>query len=321
MVTTLLLHHGKVAGRDLPLDDLKQTWAETPQAVVWIDLSDPTVEEVQAVLEGVFGFHPLTIEDCLTETPYPRLEDYGEYAHLVVHAVEFDRVESFRTSELDLFIARNFLVTFHRRRLGPIDTILDRVTRHPAIARQGERLAHAILDLLVEDYKPVLAEIRSDLEEVEEEVVETGGTALDRIVTVRQEVAHLRRLLRPQRLVLNRLASGTIRAVRPKQVPWFRDLADDLGRLEEQTANWQDQLVLLFRLQLNRTNRETNDGIRILTALTALGFPLFLLGTWFSMNFEDMPLLDSPHAYAATIFLTLAATASMALWLRKRGLL
>ena len=62
---------------------------------LWVDLEKPTAEETQMVLEQIFHFHPLSIEDCVAVSPSPKVEEYtpkegdrfAPYLFLVVHAV------------------------------------------------------------------------------------------------------------------------------------------------------------------------------------------------------------------------------------------
>ena len=42
---------------------------------LWVDLEKPTAEEVKFVLEDVFHFHPLSIEDCVAVSSTPKVEE------------------------------------------------------------------------------------------------------------------------------------------------------------------------------------------------------------------------------------------------------
>lgn len=326
MLRLLLIRDGRVAARDLPVDEFKLAWAESPSAVVWADLESPADDEARAVLEGVFNFHPLTIEDCLVETPNPKIEDYGDYVYFIMHAVGFNRTEQFRTDEIDFFVGKGFLVTYRRGPVKAVSAVLERLERGGLPVRHADRLVLLVLEALVDHYKPALDEVRRDVDGVEEAVLHDDGKGAssrltERLLEVRKELGAFRRLLRPQRLLLDQLASGRVKAFRAAMLPYVRDLGDDLARMEDQVSSWQDQVMLSFRIFLNRSSSEANAGIRVLTALTALAIPLMLVGTWFAMNFPGMPLLDSGAAYAGALVATAVGTLLMAVWLRRRGLL
>jgi hypothetical protein len=45
---------------------------------LWVDLESPTPDEWKEVLEKIFHFHPLSIEDCVQPSPSPKVESLGE---------------------------------------------------------------------------------------------------------------------------------------------------------------------------------------------------------------------------------------------------
>jgi magnesium transporter len=86
MITTLVFRETRFAALNPPVDTLATLRTE-PGALLWVDLSQPTDEEIKQVLETTFAFHPLAIEDCVADSPFPKLEEYEDYLYLVMHAV------------------------------------------------------------------------------------------------------------------------------------------------------------------------------------------------------------------------------------------
>jgi magnesium transporter len=158
-----------------------------------------------------------------------------------------------------------------------------------------------------------------EIEELEEAVLDRTKVGLDvRIVELRNDLSALRQIIRPQRELVAELALGKSVFFRKKLLPYLRDLHDEFQRIEELAISWSDQGILLFRVYLNRSSHETNEGIRVLTALTAITLPLLIIGGWFGMNFRVMPLLDSRAAYWSMLGLTIALTAGLFVYLRRR---
>src|SRR5687768_3723604 len=56
------------------------------QGCLWVDLESPSDAE-RGILERVFAFHKLAIENCFAQSNHPRIDDYGDYFYLVVHGV------------------------------------------------------------------------------------------------------------------------------------------------------------------------------------------------------------------------------------------
>jgi magnesium transporter len=64
MIHSFIFSDGKVVGDNLEIEALRLVRADKG-LLLWVDLDDPTHEEIKTVLDGVFQFHPLAIEDCV----------------------------------------------------------------------------------------------------------------------------------------------------------------------------------------------------------------------------------------------------------------
>src|SRR5215212_6013880 len=148
---------------------------------LWVDLEKPTAEEAKMVLEDIFHFHPLSIEDCVMVSPSPKVEEYvpkeedrfAPYLFMVIHGVDYSRKDGvFATSELNFFLGKNFLVTYHETPLRSVHTTEEQCLKGTVhIARAPDRVAHTLLDSIVENYRPALEELSFELAELEQKVV------------------------------------------------------------------------------------------------------------------------------------------------------
>lgn len=320
MIYSFVFSEGKLVGRDLDLDALRQTRTEKGR-VLWIDLYNPTDEEFKSILDDLFHFHPKAIEDCVTPSALPKMEDYDEYLFVVAHGVDFTRREKFNTTDLEMFLGKDYLVTFHRTHLKSIQAAMDRCIKATGVVARGpDRLAHVVLDLLVDNYKPVVDELRVELDGIEETVLsqDCGKELIPRLLEVKREVARLRQIIRPQRELVNRLAHGDSKFIRALMLPYFRDLRDSLIHVDNAAATFADQLLISFDLYLSKSDFEANEGIKALTALTALTLPATLIATWYGMNFVNMPELQSRYGYPIATVVTLVLTYIMWRWCKRR---
>jgi len=316
MIHSFVFSDGKLVSRDLEIEALRLVRGDKG-LILWVDLDQPTDDEIKLILEGVFAFHPLAIEDCVTPSSLPKIEDYDDYLFMVTHAVDFNRTEKFATTELDLFLGKEFLVTFHRTPLRSVATALERVAK--STARGPDRLAHTLLDHLVDNYQPVMDELRAELEELEECVLARDSThqkLVNELLAVRGDFSRLRQIVRPQRDVIDRLARGDSKFIRPNLLPYYRDLRDNLARLEDTAVNFHERLMIAFDIYLNKAAFEANEGIKFLTAITAVTIPVMVVGTWFGMNFEAMPELRRGYPWA--IGITIFTTILMVIYLKKK---
>jgi magnesium transporter len=317
MIRSFVFSDGKLVGQDLEREALRLVRADKG-LLLWVDLDNPTEEETKFVLENVFQFHPLAIEDCVQPNSLPKVEDYEDYLFIVTHAVDFSRTDKFSTIELDFFLGKDYLVTFHTATLRAIATLTDRYAKSVGAGPRGpDRITHTVIDLLVDNYAPVVDELRAELEELEEHVLSQASgqkAVVAELLHVRSDFTRLRTIVRPQRDVIDRLARGDSKLIRPQLLPYFRDLRDNLARLEDTVASYHERLLMAFDIYLNKAAFEANEGIKFLTAITAVTIPIMVIGTWYGMNFENMPELK--HGYPWALGSTIVTTALMVVYLK-----
>jgi magnesium transporter len=296
---------------------------------LWIDLEAPTKEEVHTILENVFHFHPLSIEDCLTVSQSPKVEEYTPkeddhftpYLFMVIHAVDYSRQDGkFATSELDFFLGKNFLVTYHEKPLRNVTQVEERALKGTmGITRAPDRVAHALLDALVDNYKPALDGLSNEVGELEQSALQNPTKeTLNKILQIKKEVLHLRQIIGPQCEVLARFAQGEFTLIRPKMIPYFRDVHDALSRIGETAHGYTDSLTGILQVYLNMSSNQTGEVVKLLTLITVITTPLMMIGTWYGMNFKDMPELDWKHGYVIAASAMLLSTLATYLYFKKK---
>lgn len=295
---------------------------------LWVDLENPTAEETKFYLEDVFHFHPLSVEDCVTESPSPKVEEYQAkqddrftpYLFMVIHAVDYSRKDGvFATSELNFFLGKNYLVTYHVVPLKSVSTTAERSLRSNVhIARAPDRVAHTLLDSLVENYKPALEELSLEISDLEQQVLQyPGRETLNRIIQTKKEVLHLRQIIGPQREVLARFATGEFKLIRAHLVPYYRNVYDALFHIGELAQGYADSLTGILQVYLSMSSNHTAEVVKLLTMITVITTPLMMVGTWYGMNFRHMPEIDWACAYPVVLIVTAGST-MLTYWYFKR---
>lgn len=297
---------------------------------LWVDLENPTPEETKLVLEDIFHFHPLSIEDCLMVSSSPKVEEYlpkeedmfAPYLFMVIHAVDYSRKDGvFATKELNFFLGKNFLVTFHEVPLRSIQIVEERCLKSTVhIARAPDRVAHTLLDSIVDNYKPALEELAEEIAELEEQALQNQSKAtLNKIIQIKKEVVHLRQIIGPQREVIGRFARGEFKLIRAHLVPYYRDVYDGLFHIAELAQNYTDSLTGILQVYLNMSSNQTGEVVKLLTLITVITTPLMIVGTWYGMNFSNMPELEWPYGYGVIALITGFSTLGTYFYFKKKN--
>ena len=324
MIRSFIFNQGKLVSQDVGLDVLRLLlYDEGVQ--IWADAEKPTEAEYKELLEGVFNFHPLAIEDCIAVTERPKIDEYDQYLFMVVHAADY-RQEShrFQTTELNMFIGRNFLVTVHEDPLKSVASTIDRVVKNaPVIARAPDRLTYHLLDALLENYEPALLDLSNELGELEKRALtHTSVSILTDVLQLKSEVQRLRQVVTPQREVLSRMAHGEFKIVRAAMLPYYRDLMDHLSRISDRIDTYRDTLTNTLQINLNIQQMQVNRVIKVLTVMATLAAPLLIVTSFYGMNIQHMPNTEWPSwplAYGMILGGTTVMTVLLYWFLRRRG--
>ena len=311
-----------VGGKIEHLEFQPEMLKEIPEATHWIDLEDPTVKEA-TILEDPFHFHPLAIEDCLSEVHHPKIDDFDTYIFAILHGIRFDApTDSFITRELDIFLGPNYLITHHNGPMRSITAVRDQCDKNlqAALPRGVDFLLHAILDQMFEHYFPSLDAIEDKIQMVQVEVFENPSReTLDRIFALKKDVMQLRRICLPQREIINRLARADFKVVSARAAIYFRDIYDNLYRIVEGSMSYQDMTQSTMDAYLSAISNRLNETMKRLTVISAVLMPLTVITGVYGMNFEFMPELHWRFGYPFALGLMVAAAGSLVWFLKRKN--
>jgi magnesium transporter len=274
-----------------------------PQAVFWLDMSAPSDDEY-ALLDDVFGFHPLAIEDSIAYSQRPKIESYNHvgdacqqgYFYMVIHGPDLASFrENLRTKELDIFMSQRYLVTIHEETHKSIDDLLQRARQDPRLLldRGIDLLLHNILDHLVDNYTPILDYIQETIDDLEEKAVsEPTPDLLSRIAVKKRELLNLRRIIGPQREVVAQLTRGEVPFIRETTRIYLRDVQDHLIRAVEMIELYRDLVIGTRDIYMSSVSNNLNRIMKTLTMITVVALPLTVVTSFFGMNFSDIPVWD-----------------------------
>jgi magnesium transporter len=297
------------------------------RGVLWVDFEGTPPESDEPLLREVFGFHPLAIDDALQESHVPKVDDWGEYLYIVLHSVAFNKTDGGRldTIELDVFLGENYVVTHHDHPLPAIERVWDLSHRDERHLRNGpDYLLYRLVDEVVASYMPVVEEIDEAIDLAEDQIFDRPTPyTLEHIFMLKRAALHLRRIIGPQREVLNKLARDDYRVIDREARVYFRDVYDHLVRLHDISESIRDLVGGALDTYLSVINNRMNDIMKTLTMITTLFMPISFIAGFFGMNFFEpaRPLhewTDVP-ALSLTLGLMFVTPFIMYWWARRRG--
>lgn len=315
---------GGLVSRDLPLKELSSCVREE-RGMLWVDI-DTSVRSQVAMLEKVFGFHPLAIEDVLNPNGRAKVESYDGYLFVVLRAVRLqdETVDPYDldTENLHFFVGHQVLVTAHHGSSKLIDSVVDLVTRSTDLMARGPgRLAHQLMDAAVDSFFPVLDKIDEFIDSLETQVFhEFREEALREIFAVKRLVLSLRRYLAPEREIFNVLTNRPSPFLAPDIQLYYRDIYDHVLRINDGLDTYRDLLSSTMESYLSQVSNRLGRVTQGLTVVATMSVPFVVVSGMWGMNFERIPLSARHWGFEVMLVLQLALGLGLVLWLRRRKL-
>jgi magnesium transporter len=303
------------------VERVEPQWLDpSSQAMVWVDLSEPSADESQILLD-VFHFHPLSVEDARSKLQFPKVEAYPSYLYLVLHGIDVKKGHaSVVTRDVDFFLSRHFLVTVHDGQSRNIERLRGVCDQHSRLLGEGPvALMHRIIDSMVDDYRPVFEGIEARIGALEDQAF-TGKENLSRqLLKSKRELASLRRVLVPQRDAIARLARREFPQISDELSFRFRDVYDHLVRLTEEAVLFQDRVTGIFEVNLTLVSNRLNQVMKVLTVMSTLFMPMTVLTGMWGMNITlpRFPGSDASQFWWVTGVLATMSATMLALFRRK----
>lgn len=276
-----------------------------PTNLVWVDMEAPEKAD-ELILSDVFHFHPLTIEDAVATRNHPKVEAFPDYLFFIFHGIKNEtNSHNFVTNELDGYLGKNYVLTFHHHNFPSIDAVKRQLRSSSYVCGRGaDYLLHQILDQLIDQYIPVVDDFDEAISNIEERIFKSkipNNQVLEEILELKRSVARMRRISSKQLTVLYRLAHGEFALIKETHLPFYRDVYDHLARVSDLAENYRDLIGSLLDIQFNVVSNRTNEVMKLLTVFSAIMLPLSVIAGIYGMNFENMPELKTRNGYFFTL--------------------
>jgi magnesium transporter len=295
---------------------------------VWVEVTEPGGEEMAEVAR-LFNLHELAVEDAATAHQRPKVEAYDGFHLIVYKTARFD-VSSDRIDfgEVDIFLGAGFVIVVRHGAAGSPLRTRDRVESRPELLKVGPAaVVWAILDLVVDDYTPVVELLEREIEEIERAIFAGREDLTERIYLLKSEINELYRALHPLLAPLEAMERGEFQTDAGLR-RYFRDVADHVRLLQDEVVMQRDQLAAVFEanfalisLRQNEIAAQQNQVVKQLTLVATVFLPLAFITGFFGQNFGW--LVRHMNTFATFLVIgigsLLISCAALYLWFRQGG--
>lgn len=296
-------------------------YAETERPT-WIDIQGFGDEACLRQIAKIFGIHSLALADAVNVPQRSKTQRYPDHLLVVVHAPHEAFDPSERIPQVAILLARDYVVTFQERPFGFFEEVRERLCSPASgLRRLGPSyLVYALIDALIDQFYPVLAEISAEIDEIEEAIYGHASPELvARLHALQRRTTQLLRVHRPQVDAVHQLVRNDNALIPDAIRIYFGDVEDHarqiLGSLEASRDSATDAMGAIHAILGHRQN----EVMKVLTLVGTIFIPLTFVVGVYGMNFDYMPELRMRAGYPVVMGAMAVLAVAMLVWFRKRG--
>ncbi|MGB4593998.1 MAG: magnesium/cobalt transporter CorA [Coriobacteriia bacterium] len=267
---------------------------------VWIDVLAPEKDSLEVVGRR-FHLPPLAVEDCLHFPQRPKIDVYPDVTFLIWLLPQAITEDGVTSSELDVFLGEEHLVTVHREAVDAVERIAAHAQEY--LKRGAEWTLHAILDTAVDEVFPVVETLSDELEDLEDLMLsDARPSELQRLYAAKRGLIRLHKIVGPERDVVRGLARLEA-FVEPEAYMYFQDIGDHLARVADEVDTYRDVASGTMDIYLSAVSNRMNQIMKQLTVIATIFMPLTLLSGIYGMNVLNgmWPPVDAAWAFPAIV--------------------
>jgi magnesium transporter len=312
---------GKLVAEGFPAEQISNVLGGDEDSVVWLDLQDPTVEDLHVVVDE-FGLHPLAVEDAVHDHQRPKIDRYRSHLFVNVYAVRLsDSDDQLVPGEISVFVTPRALITVRKSEFD-IDALIARWDLDAELGRSAtvSFLLYGLLDAIVDGHYEAIEILEARAEDLEDLlfVPRAEVDIRQRGYRLRRALADLRRVVAPMHDVLGRLTRSDLQLATDELMPYYQDVADHVQRTAESVDSTRDLVASILDANLTEQSNQLNEITKKLASWAAIiAVPTAITG-FYGQN-VPYPGFGSHAGFASSIVVMVVLAAGVYGLLRSKG--
>ena len=301
-------------------------YRSTP-TTTWIHFDGYCPADVMEQIGALFGLHSLAMEDVMNIGQRPKAETYESKLFVILSRAVLDK-EGVRSEQLSFFLSENYLLSFYNGSNDPFKNVRKRLRNHSGKirTRKADYLLYTLADTIVDEAFPLLEAYGEFVEELDEELLDNPTkSTLGKIHRSKRELLLIRRILWPQREIINALIRDEDALLEDNTKIHFRDCYDHTIQSMEILEIYREVVSNMFDVYLSSLSNRINDIMRILTIIATIFIPLTFIVGVYGMNFGinskspwAMPELNWYYGYPLLWLIMFCITGAMLYYFKRK---
>jgi magnesium transporter len=277
----------------------------------WLDLNDPTPDEVKLAADSL-QLHPVAVEDTLEFGQRPKVDVYDNHLLIVFYTARLSDERTAEPIEVHIYLSGSFVLTVRRSECTVLEKLHEQLETAP-IHDEGY-LIYRILDTLTDAYYPVINAVEARVDSLEGQILlRARREQVPVIYRLRQEVREVLRIAGSQRdhFMATAEAIRSLPGLEQGTREYLRDIGDHLVQIASELQRQTDDLNALTGTYFNANADRLNAVVTRVTIAGTVFITWTVFAGFFGQNFGWLVRhIDGPLSFFSLgLGLPLAVTA------------
>ncbi|MFP4363336.1 MAG: magnesium/cobalt transporter CorA [Spirochaetia bacterium] len=305
---------------DLDKNDIPE-WQD-PDRVSWFHVQGLEDIETIETIGRAFSIHSLLLEDVVNTEHRPKVELLQDQVLVVMRMYSFHPEEKrIAAEQVSILAGKGYCITFQEgfgELFGPVKERIEK--GFGKVRKMGsDYLMYALMDIVVDNYYPVLEHISEALEILEDEILEDPRPERVKVIhELRKELIFFRRSVWPLREAVNKLSREETKWFTKSTRLYVRDLYDHIVQVMDHVESFRDIITGLTESYMSGISNRMNSVMKLLTLISTMFIPLTFIAGVYGMNFQYMPELTWRWSYFVVLGVMLVVAVSMLIFFKKK---
>ncbi len=293
--------------------------------ITWINIDGIRKADIKNICEH-YTIHDLLLEDILSVGQRPKMDEINNIFFCLLNMLYFDPVDNIvETEQISIILGHGFVISIQddavRDIFEPLRTKLN-IPDSKIRQRGADYLLYSMLDLIVDNYYVVMEQLGTQIEQMEESIVEenhSNNNIVNSLNQLRKKLIILKRNISPVRDLIANIMRSESHLLDDTTTKYFKDIYDHIAQAFELCDNYSDLLVSIRELYISNVNLRLNQVMKLMTVVTCMLAPAMVIGGIFGMNFQVIPYTHQKYGFYLAVASMIVIPIGMLTLFKKYG--
>jgi magnesium transporter len=294
--------------------------------ITWIDLENPTIEEIESVAES-HKLHHTVMHELMEPSNSSKAVVYGDYIYLVLQfPLRLKRGDHhvITDHEIDFIIGKDFVITTHYKVIESLEHFGKAIETNAILEK--EKIEDHAGHLFYYITQRMYGHMRHDIDSVNAELIAAEDRIfsgeekemIEVISNLSRELLDFRQTCRAHFETLESLNKSKSDFLDQGFGPYLANIKEDFIVVRDAVVNGHELAKELRETNDSLLTTKQNETIKFMTVVTSITFPLALFVELFAMNTTDTPIVSQPYGFFVISGIVLTVTILAFIYFKKK---